>query len=175
MSNNYNSSTDIMSPGGLHGMGGGWLIGALIIFFLLFRDGFGHRGRDEGHGGDRNRNRDWFPDESNRELEGHLQTQFCRLNDRVEKEGAETRGLITQNTIQDLRDKVAEKDMIINRQHSEAFTLGLFNRLEGRIETLARGLPKARPQYAQTVTPCLGNLPSCGVPRRNNCDLDFED
>ena len=36
-------------------VGGGWLIGALIIFFLLFRDGFGHRGHGGGeHGHIRN-------------------------------------------------------------------------------------------------------------------------
>ena len=107
----YSTNTDISGPGGWHGMGGGWLLGGLIIFLLIFKDGFfGHRGgHGEGHGGDRGRERNWFPDESNFQLGRELDNHMCKIDKDVQEQGDKTRALINNNTIQDLRDANTEK------------------------------------------------------------------
>jgi len=171
----YNNQTDISGPGGFHGMGGGgWLIGALIIFFLLFRDGFGHRGGHEGgHGGDGIRNRSWFPDIGNWEQEAHLDTKFCKLDQDIRNEGEKTRGLITENVIQELRDKNTEKAAKILQLEAEAYNGARFGRLEASIEALACRMPHLAPQYIATRGPCLAEMPSCGEPRRGGgCGFD---
>jgi len=175
---NYTSTADISGGGyhggGMGGYGGGWLVGALIIFFLLFRgDGFGgfggHRG---GHGGEHGHTRNGGYDELNYEQDykwitaqnEHDKTQTANSNKILEKMAAEQ--------VQALRDKITERDMIIVEQRNEAVMGRYFGALNGRLDRLECGLPKARPQYASTVTPCLGELPRCGEPRRGGCDFD---
>ena len=175
---NFNHTADISGGGygGMGGFGGGWLLGGLIIFLLIFKDGFlGHRGgHDErGHGGgDRGRERNWFPDESNFQQSRELDNHMCMIEKVINARADKADGIITQNVIQDLRDKNAEKDAIINRQHSEAFTLALFGQLKGDIAALACGLPKAPPFFADVRTNCTAPMPRCDEPRRGGCGLD---
>ena len=176
---NYSSVADISGGGyaggfgGGHGMGG-WLIGALIIFFLLFRDGFGHRGGHEGgHGGDRGRERNWFPDESNYQQSRELDNHMCRLDADIRNEGEKTRGLITENVIQELRDKNTEKAAKILQLEAEAYNGARFGRLESALEALACRMPHLEPQYIATRGMCLAERPSCGEPRRGGgCGFD---
>jgi len=174
---NYTSTADISGGGyaghGIGGMGGGWLIGALIIFFLLFRDGFGHRGGHEGgHGGDRGRERNWFPDESNFQLGRELDNHMCKIDKDVQEQGDKTRALINNNTIQDLRDANTEKAAKILQLEAEAFNGARFGRVEAAIEALACRMPHLEPQYIATRGMCLSERPSCGEPRRGGCFND---
>jgi len=164
---NYTSTADI-SGGGYHGgsmggMGGGWLIGALIIFFLLFRDGFGHKGgHGEGHKG-------IHTDECNREQDYKWLKEQGEHDRRVVGEIVKSREIADARYIEGLRDKILERDGIILEQKNQMFVGGLFGQLNRRLDMLECGLPKARPQYASTVTPCLGELPRCGEPVRGGC------
>ena len=160
--------------GGIGGMGGGWLIGALIIFVLIFKDGFlgGHRGGHEGHGGDRGRERNWFPDESNYQLGRELDNHMCMIEKTVNARADKTDGIITNNVIQDLRDKNTAKDAKILQLESEAFNGAKFSAIERMIELLALRTPQAEPQYVATRGHCLAERPSCGEPRRGGCDFN---
>jgi len=153
--------------GGFGGMGSGWLIGALIIFFLLFRDGFGHRG-GHGEGGDGMRNRSWFPDIGNWEQEAHLDTKFCKLDQDIRSEGEKTRGLITENVIQDLRDKNTEKAAVIARLESEGFTTALFSKMMGEIGEIKCNMLKRPPVFGTASAPEL--IPVGVEARRGRCD-----
>lgn len=176
---NYNGgTTDIVNAhdrGYAHGFGGGgvWLLLGVIVLWFLFRDG--HRGHGGGHDGHNGHNgafvngvRAGFYDESNYEQERNLERHMARHDVDTIVESEKTRKLIADLDRESLRDKIAERDAIIATQRSEAFSLGLFGRLEQRINEIACGLPKVRPQYAATVTPCLGELPSC-TPQRGGC------
>jgi len=169
---NYNNNEDYTGHNmGSGGFGGSWLLGGLIIIILIFKDGFsGHRGgHGEGHGGDRGRERGWFPDESNWQLQNNLQNQFCALTAQVERKGDETNNLITQTTIQNLRDEKADLKAENQTLKSEAFTSAYFSSLEARIEALACRMPHLEPQYIATRGMCLSERPSCGEPRRGGC------
>jgi hypothetical protein len=185
----YNVNSDVSGPGhrggwfcGDGGIGAGGILIGVIVLWLLFGHGrgFGFGGNHEGghgghHGGCANihATRPGYYDESNYEEERNLIREQNEHDRRQTAEQTKTRELIEKLDREALRDKLAEKDTIIARQASEAFSLALFGRLEGQIAALSCGLPKARPQYACTVTPCLGELPSCGEPRRGSCG-EFE-
>ena len=175
MATTYGETHEVINGhGAMGGMGGGWLLGGLIIFLLIFKDGFfGHRGgHEEGRGGDHGRERNWFPDESNFQLGRELDNHMCKIDGDIHNEADKTRALITNNTIQDLRDKNLAKDMQIQTLQSEAFTGAKFNRLEAMVEALAGRMPHLEPQYIATRGMCLSERPSCGTPRRGGCDFD---
>ena len=153
------------------GGGGGWLLGGLIIFLLIFKDGFfGHRGgREEGHGGDRGRERNWFPDESNFQLGRELDNHMCKIDKDVRDEGEKTRDLITQNLIDELREGKSDLKAENQTLKTEIFVGGKIGKLEQMIEYLMLQMPKAEPQYVATRGHCLAERPSCGEPRRGGC------
>ena len=62
----------------------------------------------------------------------------CDLKTVMHGEGEATRALITQNTIQDLRDKLADKD---NELQSAQFTLANANQTQNILNTLGRYMP----------------------------------
>jgi len=160
--------------GGFGFGGGGWLLGGLIIFLLIFKDGFfGHRGsHSEGHGGDRGRERNWFPDESNFQLGRELDNHMCKIDKDVQEQGDKTRALINNNTIQDLRDANTEKAAKILQLEAEAFNGARFGKLEAMFEALACRMPVMEPQYVASRGMCLAERPSCGEPRRGGCDFN---
>jgi len=170
----FNENIDVVGSTGYggvgHGMGGGWLLGGLIIFLLIFKDGFfGHRGGEEARGGDHGRERGWFPDESNFQLGRELDNHMCQMERDIHGEADKTRALITSNTIQELRDANLAKDMRIQTMESEAFTGARFGRLEAMVEALAVRMPHLEPQYIATRGMCLSERPTCGEARRGGC------
>jgi len=170
----HKRNVDVVGTAGYggHGFGGGgWILGAVVILFLLFKDGFMGRGheRGEGHGGGRT----WFPDESNWELEAHQGKQFSRTRDVIRKEGEETRHLITNNTIQDLRDKVTDKNMVIQRLENEGFTTALFSKLMGEIADIKCNMLKRPPTWGTAVAPNAHLIEPGGARRGRFDDFDF--
>jgi len=157
----YNETNDIVGGHGYGGFGGfggggGWLIGALVVFWLIFKDG--HKGHESA--------RPHYPDESNWELEAHMQGQFSRTRDIVRKEGEETRHLITNNLIQDLRDKLTEKNALITKLENEGFTTALFGKMMHEIGEIKCSMVKRPPSYAATVMPDMHLV----EPGRGRCD-----
>ena len=154
---------------GFGGGGGGWLLGGLIILLLIFKDGFlGHKGNEE-RGGDKGRERNWFPDESNFQQSRELDQHMCKIDADIRNEGEKTRGLITENVIQELRDNNAEKASKILQLEAEAYNGARFGRLEAMFNALEHRMPHLEPQYVATRGMCLSERPSCGEPRRGSC------
>jgi len=91
------------------------------------------------------------------------------FNDRVEKEGEETRGLITQNVIQQLRDDKSDLKTEVQALKSEGFTSALFGRMMGEIAEIKCQMVKQPPSFAATVMPDM-HLVEPGRARRGNCD-----
>jgi len=221
MSNIFGEDREIMNVGGGYGGGGSWCI--IIVFFviawLLFRDG--HRdGRDGGYampypgfGGGCGCGpcvQPTFKDESNWEQEYHLCKEIgkvdmdvwktsCETQKEVLCDGQKTRSLIEANYIQDLRDKLAEKNSEVQTLKSEMFTerkidqvLGAigsvrndvdkqFCRTDAEIAKLSCELPKRPPVFSRCDVPCLTRVPdNCcedrferferEFPRRGRCD-----
>ena len=75
----------------------------------------------------------------------------CDLKTVMHGEGEATRALITQNTIQDLRDKLADKD---NELQSAQFTLANANQIQNILNTLGRYVPY---QGMEAVYGCSNN------------------
>jgi hypothetical protein len=159
----FNNTVDEAGYGNYAGGGGGMFGGfgmmgilfALVIFWLIFERRDNHR------------------DESNYEQGKYMSGKLDKEYEAIRGEGEKTRILIEQNYIQDLRDKNAEKDRIIQKLESEGFTTALYGKLMGEIADIKCHMPKRRPEWAMTVTPCAGELPlGCG-PRRGRCD-DFD-
>lgn len=165
--------------GGGFGFGGGSLLGILaviVVLWLLFRGSHGF-GDGHGHGGHPQNawTRPSFTDESNYQQDVVNLKEMYAHDRRSVDENVKTRELIEKLDREGLRDKIAEQALIINTQKAEAFAIALNGRtnaeigaLRSELAAIACGLPKARPQYAQTVTPCLGELPACG-PARGGC------
>lgn len=82
-------------------------------------------------------------------LKYEMAQNCCEIKNAVHAEGETTRALITQNTIQDLRDKLAEKD---NTLQSAQLALANANQTQNILNSLGRFVP-----YAGTSTPCCGN------------------
>lgn len=204
--------------GGFGGGGCGLIIVVLLILFVLFRgDGFGghHDGHDGGYGhmpygfgGCGPCVQPAFKDESNWEEESHLKDKLCCIDRDVMEQGCQTRevehceaektrALIEQNYIQDLRDKLAEKNDVVMTLKNEMFTEKKFDQLaaaitatntninnmfcktDAMIAQLECEIPKRQPVFAETVT-CNTHHVDCddrrgygagyGQPRRGNCD-----
>jgi len=174
----YSETTDIVNGHGHGGWGfGGGGLGvliAVIVLWLLFRHD-GHRvGFEGGHSGHVNGVRPSCYDESNYEQESKLVREQNEHDRRIIAENVKTRELIEKLDRETLRDKIAEQAATIAKQSSEAFTLALFNDLKGKIENLDCELPKRRPVWADTVTPCAGRIETgCGTPRRGSVCGDF--
>lgn len=200
----YSIENDSIGGSGLggFGFGGGGVMTVIIIlliaFFLFDRKGFGHGGE---HGGGHHNGwgggfhgcgpatRPYFPDESNYQQSRELDAHMCRLDRdillgnkeltvEIGKDGAATRALIEANYIQDLRDRLAEKNGEVQTLKSEAFTAGLFGKLNAKIDHLSCEVPKRMPQWAASAIPCnTSTVTGCGgdrddIPRRGRCD-DF--
>lgn len=179
--------------------GSGLIIIVLLILFVLFKDG-GHGHYDGGHGypgygmpygfgGNCGVcSKPTFTDESNWEEESHLKDKLCCIDKEILKtdadvwksacetqqvehcEAEKTRALIEQNYIQDLRDKLAEKNDVVMTLKQEMFTEKKFDQLatlvgglrndidkqfcrtDAEIAALSCELPKRQPVYAETVT-----------------------
>lgn len=194
--------------GGYGGYGSSWCI--IIVFFviawLLFRDGHRDGYRDGGYPASGFNNgcgpcvQPTFKDESNWEQEYHLAKELCCVDkDVIEQgckdrevahcEGEKTRALIEQNYIQDLRDKLTEKNTEVMTLKSEMFTEKKFDqmlaaiggvkvdvdkqfcRTDAEIAKLACEMPKRPPVWAECQTPNTHDV-NCfeGFPRRGKCD-----
>lgn len=200
-----------------YGMGGGtgaWsmIIVVIVIMWLLFKDG--SHGHDGGHGygpgygfggGCGMPVQPTFKDESNFEEERNINSKLCCIDKDIwntdkdvvmtacetQKEivcdGQKTRSLIEANYIQDLRDKLVEKNDMIMTMKQEMFTekkidqvLGAINCTNQRIGALECELPKRPPVYCETITPNTHHV-DCdrdygrgygynNAPKRGNCD-----
>ena len=169
---------------GVGGFGGGgaWsmiILAVIVLWFLRDGRGFGNDGRGYGNGyGDgcyHPMGRPYFPDESNYEEERNINDKLCKLQEVEHSEGEKTRALIEANYIQDLRDKLADKNAEVLTLKSEAFTAGLFGKLDSKIEHLACELPKRPPVFSTCSVPCNQEIVTgCGGgPRRGFCDEGF--
>jgi hypothetical protein len=85
-------------------------------------------------------------------LKYEMAQNCCDIKNAIHSEGETTRSLITQNTIQDLRDKLAEKD---NTLQSAQLTLANTNQTQTILNNLGRFVPFAG------NNPCCQNVPSC--------------
>jgi len=171
------------------GSGCGLIIIVLLILFVLFKDG--GRGHDGGYGaipypayggGCGPCVQPTYKDESNWEQDFHICKELgvvdkdvieqgCKDREVAHCEGEKTRALIEQNYIQDLRDRLAEKNDVVMTLKQEMFTEKKFDQLaqaiactnnnidkmfcktDGMISSLACELPKRPPVYAESITP----------------------
>jgi len=79
----------------------------------------------------------------------------CVITTAIHNEGAETRALITANTMQNLRDKLADKDR-------ELLASGLLNAQQIQTQTLVGTLrPFPQPAYTTAYNPCGTNCGCC--------------
>jgi hypothetical protein len=174
--------------GGYGGFGGGgWSVMILffVIAFVLFRrdgfdgghhDGWGGRGGCDGCGPCV---RPSFIDESNYQEERNIDKKLCEVDKDVHADGEKTRALIEANYIQDLRDRLSEKNAEVLTLKSEAFTTAKFDQLaamigktDTAIDRLACEIPHRPPVWADVRLPaekvCFNE---CGV-RRGRVDFD---
>jgi hypothetical protein len=183
---------------GGYGFGGGgiaMILLVVIVLWVLFRDGHGKDGHDGfGFGGNFGGCgpcvRPSFLDESNCEEEKHItkdlwkvdgdvKDQGCKDREATHYEGETTRALIQSNYIQDLRDKLAEKNSEVLTLKSEAFTrseiagvMGAIGKVNHDLERLDCQMLKRPPEWGHAVTPCAGSIVSGCGPRRGRCDFD---
>lgn len=202
--------------GGMGGSGCGLIIIVLLILFVLFKDG--GRGHDGGYapgygmpygfgGGCGPCVQPTYKDESNWEQDFHICkeigavdkdviAQGCMDREATHCEGEKTRALIEQNYIQDLRDKLAEKNDVVMSLKQEMFTEKKFDQLataiactnnnidkmfcktDNMISALSCELPKRPPVWSECVTPLTRDLDrDCRefseFPRRGRLDNDF--
>jgi hypothetical protein len=89
-------------------------------------------------------------------LKYEMAQNCCDIKNALHTEGELTRGLITQNTIQDLRDKLLEKD---NTLQSAQLALANANQTQNILNSLGRFVP-----YAGT-SPCCSTsqVPCCSA------------
>ena len=167
--------------GGGMGFGGGGMAMILLVVVILWvlfrRDGFdGEHGRDGfglGGGCCIPMSRPWVPDETVCDADKHLTEKLCKVDEDIHSDGEKTRALIEANYIQDLRDKLSEKNSEVLTLKSEAFTRAQIGGVMGELAEIKCHIPKLRPQYACTVEACATQIPTCeGFPRRGRCD-DF--
>lgn len=192
--------------GGSDSMGGSWcmIILIVVILWVLFskdghRDGIvdgGFRGGFGGFGdGCGPCVRPSFIDESNFEEERNIDKKLCCIDKEVISqgcmdreathcEGEKTRALIEQNYIQDLLDKLSEKNSVIQTMQSEAFTEKKFDQMlmaigktDAMIGKLECEIPRRPPVFAECVTPNTHDV-DCGdrferdFPRRGRFNDD---
>lgn len=201
----YDVNNDIVGGGGGLWGGGGMfamIILLVVVFWVLFRDGgrrdgFDGVGHGFGHGfggfgGCGPCVRPSFLDESNFEEERNINSKLCKIEMEQQEccckeleathcEGEKTRALIEQNYIQDLRDKLSEKNSEVMMLKSEMFSekkfdqvLGAIGRTDREIECLKCELPKRPPVFAECVTPNTHDV-DCGrefFPRRARCESE---
>lgn len=147
------------AEGGSFGIWG--ILLAVIVLFLLFKDGFGkgHGGYGDGiyvnsfdrfgggYGG--NCAYDCKPkmviDMSNCEVDkdlwkvdADLKECCCKQIEATHCEGEKTRALIEANYIQDLRDKLAEKAVEVQSLKTQAYTDAKFDSLYGKLNCYDR-------------------------------------
>lgn len=193
------------------GMGGSWgiIILVVLIMWVLFSKNDSHGHHDGGYGSGYGFGggcgpcvQPTFKDESNFEEERNINAKLCCIDKDIwetdrdvwktacetQKEiacdGQKTRALIEQNYIQDLRDKLVEKNDVIMTMKQEMFTekkidqvLGAINCTNQRIGMLECEVPKRPPVYAECTTPNTHDIDKCddrrgynNYPRRGNCD-----
>ena len=192
----YNSQEEnIANGGGLFGGAWAMIILVVVVLWLLFKDG--HRdGRGDGYGYGQPYvaanccgTRPTFYDESNFEEERNINGKLCCIDKEVIEqgckdreathcEGEKTRALIEQNYIQDLRDKLAEKNSEISTLKSEAFTkaeiggvMAAICKTDVKLEQLGCEMLKRPPVWGEAVTPVTREF-ECRTPKRSNCCFD---
>lgn len=193
------------------GFGGSWciIIVFFVIAWLLFKDGHNDHGHGDhgygpgygyGYGGCGPCVQPTFKDESNFEEERNINAKLCCIDKDIwetdrdvwktacetQKEiacdGQKTRALIEQNYIQDLRDKLAEKNDLVMTLKQEMFTEKKFDQLaaligctNSKIEKLECEIPKRAPVWCEGITPDTHHT-DCDhrrdfdFPRRGRCD-----
>jgi len=186
------------SMGGGFGFGGGglWLIFILIIAWILFERRDGKDGR-EGYGGYSHggcgclppMGRPHFPDESNFEEERNINSKLCCLDkdiwengwkdrEAIHGEGEKTRALIEANYIQDLRDKLSDKNTEIVALKSQIYSDAKFGdvfaaigKTNAEIAHLTCETPKRPPVWADCYSPTANRVErGCDdFPRRGHC------
>lgn len=187
--------------GGGVGMGGGgaWMaiLLVVIVLFILFdrKDGH-HGGYGAGYpfaGGNCGPCvQPTFKDESNYEEESHLKDKLCCIDKDIWKtdsdvwksacetqqiehcEAEKTRDLIRCEAEKNLRDKLAESQMLNLTLKNEMFNERKFDKLENMIGALACETPKRPPFYACGGEPTVypyppHNYPQMSYGRRDNC------
>jgi hypothetical protein len=89
-------------------------------------------------------------------LKYEMAQNCCDIKNALHTEGELTRGLITQNTIQELRDKLSEKD---NTLQSAQLALANANQTQNILNSLGRFVPYAG---SNPCSPCTTNqFPCC--------------
>lgn len=194
------------------GFGGSWciIIVFFVIAWLLFKDGHNDHGDHGYHGGYGFPGygggcgpcvQPTFKDESNFEEERNINAKLCCIDkdiwetDRdvwktacetqkeISCDGQKTRALIEQNYIQDLRDKLAEKNAQVMTLKQEMFTekkfdqvLAAIGKTDNMIEKLDCECLKRPPVWGEGITPdthhtdCDHRRDFNDFPRRGKCD-----
>jgi hypothetical protein len=178
----YEQRNEVMGGGGLFGGAGMMaILFALVVFWLIFERRDGHRGGGYGdvqngynHGGCNpvvSGMRPVFCDESNYEQDKYICGKFDKEYEAIRQEGEKTRSLIENNFVKELERKIAERDLTIATQCNEAFTGGLFGKLDHRLDRMECEMLKRPPTWGHAVTPCAGSIElGCGGVRRGSCD-----
>ena len=161
-----------------YGGGGVMVILVLIILFALFGGGFGFgRGRDGYGDGDRHCGvsgcRPAFYDESNYEEEKHLDNKICNSTDKILASEASTRQLIETNYIQDLRDKLAEKNTEVVALKGQIYSDAKFGEVYAKLGHIECELPKRPPVWAECATPVARHIDNGCAPCRGKLDEAF--
>lgn len=196
----YTQDIDNVGGGGWMGGGSGMfamIILLVVVFWVLFR---GRDGERDGHYGHEGYNhyggfgcgpcvRPAFIDESNYEEERNINAKLCKIEMEQQEccckeleathcEGEKTRALIEQNYIQDLRDRLNDKNMENLTLKNEMFTEKRFDQVLGAIAKMDCECVKRPPVWAECNTPNSHDI-NCregfreGFSRRGRCG-DFD-
>ena len=194
MSNVFAEDRETQNIGGYGGFGGSgiaMIVLVVIVLFFLFKDG--NHGYNHGSyaGGGIQPVAPVYKDESNYQQEANMIGKLCGMDRDIWKtdsdvwktscetqqtvhcEGEKTRALIEGNYIQDLRDKLAEKNAETLVLKQEMFTEKKFDAVmaaicgtNSRIERLECEVPKRAPVFAECVTPYTHRVDCEPYPRR---------
>ena len=175
MPTSYMQENDIIGGGGWGGIGagGGWgFIILIFLFFSLFAGG-GLFGRRDGHDDGCNVRgcRPTFYDESNYQEERNLDNKICM-------EGDKTRALIVHES-ERASDRAWYKDQVaLSEAKAEnaglknvIYTNGEFQKVYTELGQIKCRQPELRPVYANTISGCAVEIPSCFPRREHGCDF----
>jgi hypothetical protein len=166
---------DVMVGGGWGhgGFGGGMgVLFALLIGWLLFgRDGFRDGHRDGGR-------RD-CECETNCQQDKWIDRKFhdvlakeCAIEKEILIDGGKTRALIEGNYVQDLRDRLMDKNNEVLTLKAEMFAGANFNKLNSRLDAIECHMPKAAPCFVRSFPVELQDCRNDDFrPRRGHCNF----
>ena len=189
MANNYigNDDANVNSRPGFgygYGDGGGGLVMVvlfLLILFAIFGGGFGRFGRDgEGHGHGcgcgTHGCRPAYYDESNYEQDKYTCGKFDKGYEVAHFEGEKTRALIEQNYVQDLRDKLSDKNTEIVALKGQIYSDAKFGEVFGKLGHIECEMLKRPPVWGCADTPVVKHVDNQCTPcepRRGRFDDGF--